>query len=443
MGPIGPGMVMGMLLGGLLGVVVGMLLLGRGKASTSVKVALALPSMLGGGMVGVVAGLFAGLLLDLLLIANSPLAQIFRESDQYQKLPLRRAACANDLAGVRTLLAKPLDSLSARNLGDVVIECTLSINAKVPPGDEMLKIMLPVLYARYVAGPPRIPSAKEPLKDPDYCGVLESLIGDLNAAKLRVVKSMGLPLHCRDGASHMGLYRIIGMRDSYQSRRAEFDEVMRLIGGKEGPIGQASEVPGRSFLDSVVETHDPVFIIAALEAGIDPGRPEQQTGIPAVLRWHARKFDKSVKRWPGEHTLEAGDIAAVEQLMRPPTAAEFVGSGVSILRYFDHFQQQDDGGAAYFRDLRERGVDLGLTTGGDEGILGYHRDIAPALLAELERLSPAELERMAYPRDPVSGAAGKPMLQSARDQRNWVLEAFLCRRGIGGCTPASGAPAAK
>lgn len=450
MGLIGPGMAVGMLLGGLLGVAAGMLMLGRGKASTGVKAALALPTLLGGAVAGAIAGLFAGLLIDLLLIASSPLAQLFRESDRYHKLSLRSAACANDLGKVRAQLAKPLDEVSARYLGRIIDDCTLSINARVPPGDEMLKLMLPVLHARYVAAPARPDRDTQTYGDPDYCDVIASLISNLNAAKLRVVQSMGMPLHCREGAGHMQLDLFIGMPHTFEARRAGIDEVLRLIGGKDGPIGQARSASGRSFLDSVVEWHAPQFIIAALEAGVDPGRPDPVFGIPAVLRWQARKFDKR-KRSPGQIVLGDGEIAAVDKLMRPPTAAEIgtlYGNGasrVSILHYFNDFERQDDGGAAYFRDLRERGADLGQTTGDGlkRGLLADRTSIRPALLAELERLTPAELERMAFPHDPASGAPGEPLLQSATARGNTDLVYFLCRRGIRGCTPADRERAAR
>jgi hypothetical protein len=441
MGPIGPGMVVGILLGGLIGVVVGMVLLGRGKASTGVKAALALPALLGGAVVGVIVGLFVGLLIDLLFIASSPLARMSRESDRYQKLPLRSAACANDLGKVRALLAGPLDEENGRHLGRIIYDCTLSNSVKVPPGDEMLKLMLPVLHARYVAAPARPIPIKEIYADPDYCGVIALVISDLNAAKLRVVQSIGLPLHCREGAAHMLLDRFIGMPHTFEERRAGIDEVLRLIGGRDGPLGQASSESGRSFLDSVVEAHPPPFIIAALEAGADPGRPDPVFGIPAVLRWHTRKFANN-KPLPRKIALSDGEIAAVDKLMRPPTAAEFGRLYVDRgpLHYFRDFEQLDDGGAAYFRDLRERGVDLGLITArgyeGRRGMLGHHRSIGPALLAELERLTPAEIERMAFPRDPDTGAPGEPLLQSVKAERNTALVHFLCRRGIRGCTAA-------
>ncbi len=451
MGSIGPGMVMGVLLGGLLGVVAGISGLASGKASTGAKAALALPSALGGGLLGVAVGFFAGLLIDILLVSLT-MANIFGAADRADQLPLHRAACANNVARVRTLLANPLDSPTVNKLGHIVFDCTLSVKAKARPDDEMFKILLPVLYAQYVAAPARARAQQEPFKGPDYCMVLDTLIGDLERGKLRAVKSMGLPLHCRDGPSHMDLEQFIRNLGNYHLRGAKFDEVLLLIGGKDGPLGQVRSRIGVSFLDSVVKRHDPVFIIAALEAGIDPGRPESGSDMPAVLEWHIRKFDRSAKFGSGQKALEARDIAAVDRLMRPPTPAEFAyhysnsSFRRSILRDFNRFERQDDGGAAYFRDLRKLGVDLGLTTGGRDngrrGILGHNKHTAPALLAELKRLSPAELERMACPRHSVTGAEGEPLLQSASAEGNTVLVDFLHRRGIGDCRPAAGAAAA-
>jgi hypothetical protein len=312
-----------MLLGGLLGVAGGMLMLGRGKSSTGMKAVLAAPALLGGALAGGLCGMIVGLLIDLLLISHSPLAKSLRDSQRFEHMPLRIAACANDLGTVRTLLARPLDEENARYLGRITEDCTLSINAKVPPGDEMLKLMLPVLYARYAAAPARPASATRNYALSDYCDVIENLISDLNAAKLRVVQSMGLPLHCRDGAGYVKIDRFIGFPHTFEGRRAGIEEVLRIVGGREGPFGQARSEAGRSLLDSVVDYHAPQLIIAALEAGVDPHRPDPVLGTSAASRWNARKSDKR-KPLPGQITPSSSDIAAIDALMgtAPPGSKE-------------------------------------------------------------------------------------------------------------------------
>lgn len=230
-------MILGILLGLPAGMLFGLIMVGQSKSSTGVKAALALPSLIGGGAAGALVGVIAGVLIDLALIQSSPLVTGFEEIKEYESLPLRRAACTNDLVNVRAQLAKPLNAVTARQLGMIVIDCTLSINAKVPPGDEMFGVLMPVLYAHYVSGPAREHDHRVPFRDPDYCGVLENLIRSLDEPRLRLVQKMGLPLHCRAGASRLRLHD--WLHDT-RLHGPKFDEVLRLIGGRKAALGHAS-----------------------------------------------------------------------------------------------------------------------------------------------------------------------------------------------------------
>lgn len=69
------------------------------------------------------------------------------------------------------------------------------------------------------------------------------------------------------------------------------------------------------------------------------------------------------------------------------------------------------------------------------GFLGYGAQLSPALRAELDKLTPQEIDCMAHPKMAGSKRFEEPLSVCARRNKNKALEAFLCAHGVDGGEP--------
>lgn len=425
--PIGPAAWIGLLLGAGLGLLVAVALAVkycRPRLIDGLTVLLGVPLAV---VIGAYGGFVVGMVLDYRWSAN-----FGREATEYRELPLRKAACSGDAVQVRRILAESLDRKTRRELGYVVFDCALN----PPQQHALLRDLAPALHRLYVQG--------QRAQRFDYCRIVDVSIGGLNVEALKALKSLGLPLDCDDGDSRLELKHFLDYRHTPIDRVRTAQVLELLLAEPRAPLRSFRTLYGETMLDRVIDRHDPLFIEAALRAGIDPGRVAgAEWGLrPAVLRWVVRKF-RDCQDCPVEpaQRMSAEQIAAIDRLMREPTTEEINRRDVKrfgnpVLYEIQWFGRHPDGGAAFFSYLKARGADLGVVAGkGFAGLLSEPTQTHPALIAELEKLSPAELQRLAHPAVPGSGEKGKPLLETARRDNNHSLVAFLCGRGIDGCMP--------
>lgn len=438
------GIPLGLIIGIVAGIVGGVLIAKKETGTAAKKILIGIPIIaLSAGLGGVFGAVIGGS-----VEAAAALTYVHYktyESNEGQALPLNRAACGDDVGKVRELVSRPLDKATKKHLANITFHCVLFTNPRRSNESEMFNAIAPVLHAQY-----REENDFKKIKNgvKDYCGLLDLLIGRLSVDKLKALQKMGLPLHCRDGKARPALELFAEYaRDpkTVFARRSEIQEVLGLIGGRNGLIKDAISTRGDSFLDQVIHRNTS-FIIAALEAGVDPGyvNPEPSAGgRPAVLQWVKRKFIQCDSQ---SRDLTDQEIEAVDKLMRRPTEQEInvVDSKKfkftrPILSDLYSFAECDDGGAAFFRYLKDLGADVGIASGmpGHKfGILSLHTDMKPALMEELKTLSPSEIDRLAHPTDPATGERAEPLLAKAMRYKNLPIINFLCSRGIDGCVPA-------
>lgn len=440
-GFIGPGGMLGVVLGILVGICLGLVFTLRQPRGWRWKSLTILPAVLAMSLASGVVGAVLGTVADLAYAAY--LFRDFGKASEHTKLPLRQAACSGNMTEVNRILASSLNAKTWEHLARIAWECGVVDNPMPPRPAEVFDLLMPRVYRLYVQGQ----HGDTPGRIEDYCDVLDQLLWGRRVEQLQRLQQLNLPLHCRDGRGQLTLLRFLPERQDNarmdEATRAQFDAVLALIGGPQGPLKEAIMDDGQSFLDRAVAREDPYLILAALNAGIDPGRPDPSDGQPAAVDWALVKFRRCLPSNAPDRLTDA-DVAAIDRLLRPPTTEEINAFDTRRLRapmlsYLHDFKECDDGGAAYFRTLRARGADLGVAFGGHGkklGILHHFDDIKPALLHELERLTPLELDRLAHPRDPKSGIPGEPLMDTAVRRENMPLFKFLCERGVDQCEPS-------
>ncbi len=202
--------------------------------------------------------------------------------------------------------------------------------------------------------------------------------------------------------------------------------------------------PSYKMLNWVIKHHTADIVLLALEEGGEPYvRPNAYTAAPVHV-WTLRRFHSCdgcpMRAYYGN--LSEQDIVRINAKLRPMSADEVnfqaSGDGETILHRVHDFENSPDGGAAFFAYLIANGAHLGYANDGGTGFLHMNKTISPQLLNELQKLSDAQVQDMAFPvgRRPESlnKSKGTPLLEAARKNGNTELVEFLCGRGVGGCT---------
>jgi hypothetical protein len=407
-----------------------------------------------------VIGLFIGILVDAIYWparwANQPQVKFERI---YSNLPLKNAACAGDQAKTSTLLSKKLSDETQDYLGYIVVDCVLPAkeNMQSQPGSNaILRKLLPALHTLYLKKKPD----PEQYVYYDYCGVLGHLIKKFDTTSLEQFLSLGLPLDCAGGTKSLDLEDMFNRNTLTNS-----ESVSRAIGminflhKVQFPISSFRTKVDKSLLDLVVERGEPDLIVALLAVGVDPGHHPMSLHIAksmepsAIQLWTRRKFldCQDCPKWDKRNGvgLTPDEITKVDAVMREPTTEEInrivvrFGHSVTMLFYVaeeGHTKIRDS--VALFRYLKARGADVGIASpSSKKGFLGDAHESSVELLAELAKLSPQEIDRMAHPIVPglaelgKSAQSGEPLSVSAVKARNSELTAFLCDRQIDGCVP--------
>ena len=430
--------------------------------------------MLGTGLVGCVLGVVAGVVIEVAVIdavlqkrrANDPQEQF---AAAIKAIPLKVALCDHQNAEeAKSILANPLDAKTPKFLDYIILNCTHSAQSK-----ELIPQMLIYLHADYLAGNSgnsgnergrRSSFSTGEKKDESelygYCHVLHTYINARNIAALREMLSLKLPLHCAGKAQQLRLggQMFTQVKPEQEEKVVELIQLLHSAGT---PFNEIRSAAGESILDKVIDYAPPSVIKAFLAAGIDPGYPagyalHGRIHPAAVLTWVVRKHLKCAEcKVISGRALSAEEIADIDGIMREPTAEEINLQGTaspgSILFRIKDFEDQPDGGAAFFRYLKSRGADLGaawvysrppgtavtpeMQAYRTKGFLAYTKQLSPALRAELEKLTPQEIDQMAHPRVAGSNRFEEPLLDSARRYKNKSLEDFLCVHHVDGCVP--------
>lgn len=389
----------------------------------------------GGAVLGWVGGAIIGFYIGVLLEAGFIFDKA-NDFEAYKALPLRHAACEGTAQQVSQLLRSPLSSEERRYIAEIARECTLF----EPGRDDIFTLLIPKVYEVYFSGDePR----STPVKPYGYCYILELLINRFDVQRLRQIKSLGLPLNCMGGDSYLQLHVIVGPRgqSEFAQNADKYKELISVLGSD---LSTYRSEHDETLLDLVIERHDPFFIETALRLGIDPthtpGRKNPlRENSPATVRWVLRKYFNShqAPMWP--QSLSVEEIARIDALIPPPSLQEINSPSFSGHRTLLHqiyiLKKQPDGGAAFFRYLKDRGADLGLASNvSKRGFFGLSDSIAPALLSELQKLTDDEVRRMANPQVAGTSEQGEALWVTARKTRNRELQQFLCARLNEGCS---------
>ena len=446
----------GAIFGGFIGLVLG-LITALFSIPKNVGFIRFLLGMLGAGLVGCTLGFVAGIFIEGAVIsaalekrrANDPQEQF---AAAIKTIPLKVALCDHQNAEeAKSILASPLDVKTAKFLDYFILNCTHSAQAK-----ELVPQMLIYLHTDYLAGNSAndrdrrssfsTGEKKDESKWYGYCQVLYSYIYAQNIAGLREMRSLKLPLHCAGKAPKLRLSGQMFARVKSEEEE-KVVELIQLLHAAGTSFNEMRSAAGESILDEVIHNAPGSVIKALLAAGIDPG-------YPAGYALHGRIHPAAVLTWVvRKHLNYAEQIADVDSIMREPTAEEINLQGTaspgSILFRIKDFENHPDGGAAFFRYLKSRGADLGaaavtirppgtvvtpeMQAYRTKGFLAYTKQLNPALRAELEKLTPQEIDQMAHPRVAGSDRFEEPLLDSARRYKNKSLEEFLCAHNVDGC----------
>jgi hypothetical protein len=441
---LGPFTTLGLFMGALVGLFIALLLTVSTPYSSLTKTAIAFPALTIGLVLGTIIGIKLGFEVDMLRVYNSSYSRSMRHSAQFKRVPLQLAACAADVEQVRKLASTKLEGASSDYLGGIFNRCIIRNNdTHAEKRLEIFKLLVPLLHRQYLNGQVTDP---ENYYRRDYCSIPSQLIFEKSYTRLRSLLALKLPLNCEGGKSRL----TFRFQDEVRKKATPAEQEVQMIEflhSHGAPLDLMRDEFDQSLLDQVVEYGNPQLIVALLRAGIDPGhypKGSSHRESPAAMVWAKRKFMRcsSCPAYYGEAPLTQTEINGVDSLMRPPTANEInylddnVYTNTALHQLFQDSENQPDGGAAYFRYLKAHGADVGIATRGHYrvGFLAYARNgIHPALLAELEKLTPQEVDRMAHPTMPGSGEKGVPLLETARENRNQALIDFLCARKVDGC----------
>lgn len=384
---------------------------------------------LGGAMFGFCAGT---------LVEVGILFSKASQGEKYRALPLRLAACGGNTQQVSERLRGPLNSKERRYAATIALECSFH----EPSREDIFALLMPLVHEVYIRGEAPKPTPSQPQ---DYCYILDLLIDRFDVQRLRRLKSLGLPLNCEGGNSYLQIRPIAGPRGrlEFGSNKDRYRELFAVLGND---LRSYRSMDDETLLDLVVAEHDAYFIETALNLGIDPthapGRNVRlRMKAPATVRWTLRKYFNSHEAplWP--QPLTAEEIARIDALMPPPSLAEINRPSFSghhtLLHQIYIFDKRPDGGAAFFRYLKDQGADLGLASDrGKTGFLGLNYRLHPDLLAELQQLTDSEVKRMAHPQIAGTSEPGEALWETASKMRNRELQQFLCARLQEGCSSA-------
>jgi hypothetical protein len=444
---VGPGGLAGVALGLLVGSLAAGLMLMRSDFSTGAKLLLLVPATLLGAALTGLLGLYLG--------AGADLAwMMYKDADdawyrRYEKLPLKKAACGGDLPGVQSILRQPLDRDTRTYLAQIISDC--ATGPDTPPA--LFLPLIGVLHQQYVQGPEK--NGRDKFSH-DYCDIVNRLMLGSNIPLLQALKAQHLPLSCQEGKGTLALKELLqgrhhgwnhdDTRGPPQSWRDQDNDlkVLSMLRQEPGLIEQYRSEDDESVLDIVIDDGPAALIVFALQAGVDARHvPHRRDGAaaPASVKWVVRKFH----RCPGcgqsqVRPLTDEQVEDIDRMIRPPTPEELNRPGThkdggTALSFLPEFEGSPDGGAAFFRQMKALGADVGVASskGSKQGFLHGIRDVRAPLLAEFKQLSPTEIRRMAYPVVRESGEAGQALMTLAVNDRRWELVDFLCRQGIEAC----------
>jgi hypothetical protein len=354
------------------------------------------------------------------------------ENTLFTKIPLTLAACEANVEQVRKLVSAGLQGESSHHLGRIVNKCILSANRtdQVAQQTEIFRLLMPLLHQQYLKG--ETVASKE-FHSRNYCNILSSVLRT-DYTYLQSLKALQLPLNC-DGGNTQLQYNIPSRFDLYSNGHAQ-ETAQKIATNIEYfhslgvPLVQVRNRSDESLLDQVAQDNHPLIMVALLRIGSDPGSPHRASSEPpAVMLWTKRKFIRCPSCTHPD--LTQAEIDSVDQLMRTPTADEInrvrnnYWEPTALHGLINEVKNQPDGGAAYFRYLKAHGADLGIAASAGSvsniGFLGKAKTIHPSLLAELKKLLPQELARMAHPTVANTTEKGEPLLQSAYANKNLAL----------------------
>lgn len=371
------------------------------------------------GIVGILAISFAGANLGALaydFVKRSDQKRHTADEERYQASSLKLAACsaigANSATEVRRL-AQDAPELWLTRLAS---ECGL----KGPANPDVYLAMMERLSAHQ---PPKAGSGS-------YCMVLSETHAARALPQLQALIDARLPWDCPAADGTPGWHGAVN-----DSPDRERDLQWLALLRKAGADFSLHTPTNGHLLHRIAPCGAPATILAALEAGADPGRANPQAISSPRVQWALRRHAPpseacAVERF--EHPLDRAAVARVDALIGPLSAQDV--------------NQQARGGetplfAVYGRP-REMAVLLRagarIDTRSTDGRTFLHaaQKLSPDAIALLAA-QPAEQLRALGRRPPSAtpdGRAPQPsLLEVARQRGDTALEALLCANGAEGC----------
>lgn len=362
-----------------------------------------------------------------------------RESE-FRENPLFLAACENRISKVNNILAAGTTSAADKSIGRVVSQCTL--------GEPKRPELFGILMQRLVGYRWALTNAS--IQDLGYCNILANVHTNRDIDYLQLLLNRNLPITCETKAQPIwwaGIFENgVGVdAESWQKHQGKTYEWLVFLKAHQVNLRESlPNQPSYKLLNRVIEHHTADIVLLALEEGGEPYvRPTEYTAAPVHV-WTLRRFH-SCNGCPMRASygnLSEQDIVRINAKLRPMSADEVNfqvgGYGETILHRVRDFENSPDGGAAFFAYLIANGANLGYANYGGAGFLHMNKTISPQLLNELQKLSDAQVQDMAFPvgRRPESilKSKGAPLLEAARKNGNTDLVKFLCGRGVGGCS---------
>jgi len=361
-----------------------------------------------------------------------------RDLDQaWQQLPLRVAACAGDLAGVRALMAAPAAAKPVHELDEKVRlarECAIE-----RPQPEVLGLLLDDAVYRDAERPGGAEAIAKL--------VFQTLDLELLSALMHKRQDGQLPL---SDSSALRLWQQV-LLESHQRSPEQKLAWLRALRAQGLDLRQG-DAAGMSLLQLAFETQAAPLIEYALSLGSDPyasrsyrvdvkmprgqARGAQAGDAPEIRvesyswsplqSWTLRKFGfveraEDRRRLP---PLSEAEIAAIERQLRPLQPQEAaLRRGSYALR-----TEMPDGGAALLAHMLERGVQLDIADAAGQGLIQADKTYTPQLLAVLAGLSDAQLQQLNCP------VHARSSLQLRADvANNQALLAVLAGRTLRRC----------
>lgn len=358
---------------------------------------------------------------------------------EFRENPLFLSACENRISEVNNILAAATTPVVAKSIGFVVSQCTM--------GEPKRPELFGILMQRLVAYQWALTDASN--HDLGYCNILVNLHRNRDIDYLQLLRNRNLPITCETKGLPVwweGLENgVRGDAESWQKHQGKTYEWLVFL--KTHQVKLRESFPNQSsyrLLNRVIEHHSADIVLLALEEGGEPYiRPDKYTAAPVHV-WTLRRFHScdGCPRRAYYGNLSEQDIVRINAKLRPMSADEVNfqagGNGETILHRVHDFENSPDGGAAFFAYLIANGANLGYADYRGAGFLHMNKTISPQLLNELQKLSDAPVQDMAFPagRRPESRvrSKGTPLLEAARKNGNTELVEFLCGRGVGGCS---------